>query len=156
MRELDTKKFLQTDLNEYLAKDEHVTCISCQKCVKHKDKIIQFKYQRGLKSSYADTFANGFGNHKMNQFNLDKERRNLKVPYKPPRTFVTTNGANLVNTKGSGMIGAMTESGRGYVRAPKPLGETEKQDVQSKFVNNSSYQMTYPVYEKLPEANRRP
>ena len=108
VRELDTKKYLHTNLQEYLEKDEHVTCISCQHCVRHKDKLIQYKYQRGLKSSYADTYANGFGNHKMRQFNLDKERRHLKVPYQPPRTFVTTNEANLFNSKGSGLIGAMT------------------------------------------------
>ena len=155
MRELDTKKFLQTNLKEYLEKDEHVTCISCQHCVRHKDKLIQYKYQRGLKSSYADTYANGFGNHKMRQFNLDKERRRLKVPYKPPRTFVTTNEATLVNSMGTGLIGAMTLSGRGYVKAPKPKGETED-NVPRTFVNNSSYQLTYPVYDKIPEANKRP
>ena len=41
------------------------------------------------------------------------------------------------------------------MRAPKPKGETED-NVPRTFVNNSSYQLTYPVYDKLPEANKRP
>ena len=49
-------------------------------------------------------------------FNLDEERRQLKVPYKPPRTFTTTNGLNLKDSQGTGMIGAMTVDGKGYVR----------------------------------------
>lgn len=48
VRNMDTKKFLQTDIKTYLEKDEHVTCISCQNCVKIKDKVLQFKYQRGI------------------------------------------------------------------------------------------------------------
>ena len=36
-----------------------------------------------------------------------------------------------------------------------PKGETED-DVPRAFVNNSSYQLTYPVYGRLPEANKRP
>ena len=56
---------------------------------------------------------------------------------------------------GTGLIGAMTLSGRGYVKAPKPKGETEE-NIPRTFVNNSSYQLTYPVYDKIPEANKRP
>ena len=80
-------------------------------------KIIQYKYQRGIKSSYSDAHHNGYDAYKITKFNLDQERRALKVPYKPPRTFVTTNGANLVNTRGTGMIGAMSADGKGYIRA---------------------------------------
>ena len=79
----------------------------------------------------------------------------LKVPYKPPASYVTTNSAALINSKGTGMIGAMTADGRGYKRSGAPKGETED-DVPKAFVNNSSYQLTYPVYGKLPEANKRP
>jgi len=53
---MDTKKFLHTDLKNYLEKDEHVTCISCQHCVKIKDKILQYKYNPGLKSSYGANY----------------------------------------------------------------------------------------------------
>ena len=48
IREMDTKKFLQTDIKTYLEKDAHVNCISCQHCVKIKDKVLQFKYNRGI------------------------------------------------------------------------------------------------------------
>lgn len=77
------------------------------------------------------------------------------MPYKPPATYVTTNGAAMFDTKGSNMIGAMSKSGRGYVRKGAPKGETED-GVPRAFVNNSSYQLTYPIYGKLPEANKRP
>lgn len=77
------------------------------------------------------------------------------MPYKPPASYVTTNSAALINSKGSGLIGAMTEDGKGYQRYGAPKGETED-DVQKAFVNSSSYQLTYPVYGKLPEANKRP
>jgi len=70
-------------------------------------------------------------------FNLDQERRQLKVPYKPPRTFVTTNGVNMIDSKGTGMIGAMTKEGKGYFRNSAPKGETED-DVKRAFVNNTS------------------
>ncbi len=105
---MQTNKFLHTDLKQYLEKDEHVTCISCQHCVRMKDKLLHYKYNRGLQSSYGANYVNSSGHKKQAVFNLDQERRQLKVPYKPPRTFVTTNGVNLVDSKGSGMIGAMT------------------------------------------------
>jgi len=53
------------------------------------------------------------------------------------------------------MIGAMTTDGKGYVRNGAPKGETED-NVRRAFINNSSYALTYPVYGKLPEANKRP
>jgi len=40
-------------MNEYLAKDAHVYCISCVNCIKDKHKILQYKYNPGLKSNYA-------------------------------------------------------------------------------------------------------
>lgn len=79
----------------------------------------------------------------------------MKVPYKPPGNFVTTNGNALVDTKGKDLIGAMTKDGKGYQRHGAPKGETED-NVARKFANSSSYQITYPVYGKLPEANKRP
>ena len=86
---------------------------------------------------------------------MDDERRQLKIPYQPPRTFATTNGLALKDSKGTGVIGAMTADGKGYKRMGAPKGETED-DVPRAFVNNSSYQLTFPVYGRLPEANKRP
>ena len=77
------------------------------------------------------------------------------MPYNPPGTYVTTNGTSLVDTQGTGMIGAMTKDGKGYKRMGAPKGETED-GVGRVFVNNSSYQLTFPIYGKLPEANKRP
>jgi len=48
VRGMVTNKFLHTDMKEYLAKDEHVTCISCQHCVRMKDKLLHYKYNRGI------------------------------------------------------------------------------------------------------------
>jgi len=77
------------------------------------------------------------------------------VPYKPPKSFITTNKVNLIDSKGSGMIGAMTADGKGYKRNGAPKGETED-DVPRTFVNNSSYQLNFAEYGRLPEANKRP
>ena len=64
VRHMNTQKFLHTDLKTYLAKDEHVTCISCQKCVKIKDKMVQYKYNQGMKSLYSANYANTRGHVK--------------------------------------------------------------------------------------------
>ena len=86
VRDMNTNKFLQTDLKTYLAKDEHVTCISCQNCVRIKDKVLQYKYQPNIRSAYGATFEHTHKGHQRQKvFNLDAERRQLKVPYKPPR-----------------------------------------------------------------------
>jgi len=122
---------------------------------KIRDKLLQYKYNRGLQSSYGANYANTLGHEKQKVFNLDHERRMLKVPYKPPASYVTTNSAALINSKGSDMIGAMTADGKGYKRSGAPKGETED-DTRKVFVNSSSYQLTYPVYGRLPEANKRP
>ena len=70
-------------------------------------------------------------------------------------TFTTTNNLALADSKGSGMIGAMTADGKGYVRREAPIGETEDR-VRRTFANNSSYAMTFPQHGRLPEANKRP
>lgn len=155
VRHMNTSKFLHTNLDGYLKEGERVGCIDCQNCVRIKDKVLQFKYNPSIKSSYGANFANSSAHKRQAQFNLDNERRQLKVPYKPPGTFTTTNGANLINSKGTGMIGAMTSDGKGYKRMGAPKGETED-GVPRAFVNNSSYQLTYPTYGRLPEANLRP
>lgn len=54
---MQTQKFLQTDLKSYLERDEHVTCISCQHCVKIKDKVLQYKYNQQMRSNYGANYA---------------------------------------------------------------------------------------------------
>lgn len=92
---MNTTKFLHTNIDGYLKDGEHVTCISCQDCVRMKDKLIQYKYNRQIRSNYGANFANKSAHQKVTVFNLDAERRQLKVPYKPPRTYTTTNSMNM-------------------------------------------------------------
>lgn len=138
---MNTEKFLHTDLQGYLKKDEHVTCISCQNCIRSKDKLISYKYNKRIQSEYSQLGpANKTASSHKKQciFNLDQERRQLKVPYEPPRNFATTNNVNLKDTKGTGMIGAMSADGKGYVRQGAPKGETED-NIKRTFANESSY-----------------
>lgn len=51
-----SNKFVKTDVHEYLEQDAHVTCISCVDCIKDKHKMVQYRYNPALKSSYADTY----------------------------------------------------------------------------------------------------
>ena len=44
VRHMNTQKFLHTDLQTYLAKGEHVKCISFASSIKRKDKMISYKY----------------------------------------------------------------------------------------------------------------
>ena len=142
MRSLNTSKFLQTDLNGYLKQGEHVKCISCHNCVKVKDKILQYKYNPRIQTNYGAMFDNKSPGKKGTIFNIDDERRQIKVPFKPPRTFTTTNKLALTNSQGTGLIGALTADGKGYFRRPAPRGETEA-IIRRRFNNNSSYAMTF-------------
>lgn len=93
VRQMNTTKFLHTNLNNYLEGAEHPNDI--YESQKVKDKLLQYKYNRAIRSNYGANFANRSAHKKQAIFNLDEERRQLKVPYKPPRTFTTTNGLNL-------------------------------------------------------------
>ena len=117
--------------------------------------MVQYKYNRGLQSSYGANYANTQGHEKQKVFNLDHERRMLKVPYKPPASYVTTNSAAMINSKGSGMIGAMSSDGLGYKRRGAPKGETED-NVTKAFISGSSNQLNYNNFGVLPAANKRP
>ena len=99
-----------------MAKGEHVKCISFASSIKRKDKMLSYKYNQGLKSQYSANYANTKGHVKETVFNLDDVKRQLRVPYNPPRNFATTKEATFFNSKGTGMIGAMTADGHGYVR----------------------------------------
>ena len=64
VRGMNTQKFLHTDLKTYLEKDEHVTCISCQNCVKIKGKLLHYKYNKNIQSSYGANMQNPLGHEK--------------------------------------------------------------------------------------------
>lgn len=63
--------------------DAHINCISCVDCIRNKNKILSFKYQPTLKSNYALNFL-GNETKKQQPWNLDYEKRQLKVPFKLP------------------------------------------------------------------------
>ncbi len=49
---IDTKKFLKTNMDEYFDSHDDEKCIGCQHCIRRDDKMIQYKYNKGMKSSY--------------------------------------------------------------------------------------------------------
>lgn len=53
--QLNTKKFLRTNLNDYL-KHEPMQSISKQDDFKDKRKILQFRYNKGMVSNYNTNF----------------------------------------------------------------------------------------------------
>ena len=56
---MDTNTFLHTNINEYLAIQEHpVTCISCINCIRPKDKTISYKYPSNMESINTATYRN--------------------------------------------------------------------------------------------------
>ena len=67
-------------MHDYLKQDAHVTCISCVDCIKDKNKMVQYRYNPALKSSYADTYTKADA-VRQQIWNLDVEKRQLKVPY---------------------------------------------------------------------------
>ena len=47
IRHMDTSRYVRTNMREYLDKDKHVTCISCQDCIREKlekRQLLQYKY----------------------------------------------------------------------------------------------------------------
>lgn len=61
VRDLDTGKILHTDIHKYLETGAHVTCISCQHCIREKAKVLQFKYSKHLNTDYGSRFLNNSG-----------------------------------------------------------------------------------------------
>ena len=94
-QELDSMqqaRFLKTNLQEYF-KNEDDRCISCSECMKGQDKLLQFKYPPNLKSNYVAEYNKFDPNARSQPFNLDHEKLLVKVPYKVPRDFTSTNKA---------------------------------------------------------------
>ncbi len=89
MRHLNQNKMVRTNVQDYLAEDAHVLCISCVDCIKKKGKILQYRYHPAIKTDYGEHFTQ-FDAQKQQIWNLDRERRKLKVPYKAPGTFEST------------------------------------------------------------------
>jgi hypothetical protein len=90
VRKMATHQFMKTDINKYLDEDAHVNCISCVDHIKQKNKVLQFKYNPDMKSDYTAHFQTAGKAEKQPIWNLDQEKRKLKVEYNPPKTFETT------------------------------------------------------------------
>lgn len=91
---LRTEKFLKTNLDDYLKADEG-RCISCSECMKAQEKNLFYRYPKQIKSNYIDEYSRFDPNAKSQQFNLDKEKLKLKVPYKVSRDFTSTHKAEF-------------------------------------------------------------
>jgi hypothetical protein len=86
--EMNTDKFLKTSIIEYLkAKSQHATCISCQKCIRPSQNLLQFKYSPQISTQYKGTFkrneAADRSDYKvLTQSNLAKPRVSTPVTYR--------------------------------------------------------------------------
>lgn len=79
-------------MDEYF-KAEEDRCISCSECMKSREKNLFYKYPKNLKTLYELEYSKFDPNARSKEFNLDKERQSLKVPYNVPRDFTSTNKA---------------------------------------------------------------
>lgn len=154
MRDINASKFVKTDIKEYLDKDAHVHCISCVNCIKEKKKLLQYKYNAGMKSNYADNYIKSGEASKQSIWNLDQEKRQLKVPYKAPGTFKSTYLSNFQNQEGKDVIGAPAfPNGVNLEGLYDKRGKRDGNDVHNPFIGSSSYVTTFPDYGSLPKAN---
>ena len=57
--DLDSKKFMSLDIDDYLDRNiptEYHKCIDCAKCISPKNKIIPFKYPKSMNTRYVKDF----------------------------------------------------------------------------------------------------
>lgn len=107
-----------------------------------------------MKSNYADNFIQSGEAKKQSIWNLDSEKRQLKVPYKAPGTFKSTYLANFQNQEGKDVIGAPAyANGVNLEGLYDKRGKRDGNDVHNPFIGSSSYITTFPDYGSLPKAN---
>jgi hypothetical protein len=80
-------KFVKTDIKAYLDRGHNNNWKSCVKNIKEKKKLLQYKYNPIMKSNYAEYYVNKGEAAKQSPWNLDQEKRKLKVEYHAPGTF---------------------------------------------------------------------
>ena len=129
--DMNHEKYLNTSVKQYLEQAED-----------RKRAILSYKYSHGMRSSYGHNFSPNRSQGRTKAFILQNERNKVKVPYKPPRDFVTTKDVNHCDTRGTGMIGAMTIDGKGYHRRKPEKGELEGR-IPAQFANQSFNQMAF-------------
>ena len=89
IEEMDTGKFLHTNMETYLKRDPTELYIFDQKGMKKTEKMLQYKYNN-IRSAYTANFQKAKGVSRQKIFNLDQERRGIKVDYNPPKNFATS------------------------------------------------------------------
>lgn len=139
-------------------KDAHVTCISCQECIKKKSKVLQYKYSKNLNTDYGRHFAQATANPRQPQFNLDNARRELKVAFQKPGTFSTSYCRNFTQTFGKDEIGSpdcKVRLSRDEQKGKKPRGELDD-DIPKAFAGTSSYALTFINNGPQPLPNKKP
>jgi hypothetical protein len=74
IREMNTHKFLQTDINDYLDKNKKENCVNFKEFLADKKKVLQFKYAKNMHSDYSEHFPK-YKVQKQQIWNLDNEKR---------------------------------------------------------------------------------
>lgn len=88
---MDTKKFLKTNMTEYFDSHDDKKCFGCQHCIKTDNKMIQYKYNPAMKSHYTRQFNPHLTTSREEAFNYDKVKQEMKGSYKPKNDFTTIN-----------------------------------------------------------------
>ena len=63
--------------------------------MKGQDKLLQYRYPPTLRTNYIAEYNKFDPNAKSQIFNLDMEKMKLKIPYKVPRDFTSTQKAEF-------------------------------------------------------------
>ena len=81
-------------------------------------------------------------------FVLDRERRNFKMEFNPPRSFVTTSKETFADSRGTKKVGDPTSC----KKEPKtPQVRTGKSDFHT---GPTTYSLVFPSYGKVPKAHQ--
>ena len=94
MDSLQPGRFLKTNLKEYFQCEDD-RCISCSECIKGQERLLQYRYPPQMKSNYIAEYNKFDPNARSQIFNLDNEKLKVRVPYKVPRDFTSTNMAEF-------------------------------------------------------------
>ena len=154
-----TRKFLITDMDHYLkdTRRDKEDWISKAKCIGPEKKVLQFKYRRNLQTTYSTQHSKTGASPRQQQFNLDEEKKRIRIPFHPPGTFATNYGDNFADQTGTDKIGAFDKHGNSPNKPRKgPIGMHElMSSLPRKFEASTSYRMQFAGHHKLPEANVR-
>lgn len=145
--QMPTGGFLHTNVAEYLGKSgKEVTCISCNKCVRKNHHLLSYKYANRMGSVYTQQFQEPSPG-KCQAFNLDRERRNFKIDFNPPRAFVTTSKDTFADQRGTKKVGDPSEK----KSSRTPIVRRGKSNFHT---GPTTYSLVYPNYGQVPKAHQ--